>query len=884
MSLAAGEKALMYALSGVMRSDASRSNYALQIVKITIGGVARKVIHHSVTIQDHQHNTPNTAMLTVYDARPSEGAEIVITLGGSRLFAGNIVRVTEAIAVQNPSNPRNILWHTEAIDWTWQLNQKLILYRYQAASATAIVWDLVARFGPPGYVAAAAPGLPVIDEITFTNETFANALSRLAQRIGGYTKVDYYQQVLLWIGEQEQPPSPITWDLRSFKGMTYARDLSQIVTRALVEGGGVNAIIDVPPGAAEIPVDDGAWYSASGGFLVAGPQRLYYTGKSADEDRGTTTTGGAAGSSPIATPGGLSAAQGSSSGNLRAGTYQYAQTIVNGAGEESHAGAIASGAIAALSAPPTNPSGSAVPNVPGNLIAGVTYQYACTWITPSGETTIGPTSVGLTIPALPSPGSVSLLAQQVTGGRMAPPTSGWYYHYVVRFVADNNDHGNYGSWNNVTFGAPNNAVNVTGIPTSSDGRVTERRLYRNLSPGSGGTYYLVAIIPDNTTTTFLDLAHQSELTTLDNPTAKASGKMALTSIPVPGGGTRITGRRVYRTAAGGGALYLLATIGNITATTLTDNTPDDQLLLGSNPPTADTASPGTMALSSIAPGNADTVRRNLYRTPAGGGDLKYFGTISNNTATTYTDNTPDTSLGKAPPPSSEWGQKAAAVPPTPAGATSLGVVDLAPLTEAPGWVRVGNQLIRYTSKSGATGAGTLYGIPATGRGALVSAVNAGTPVVGAAFLKGLPPVGGAGAILYTIKNGDPVNVLILVDDVAAQAALAALLGGGASGIQESYKQDRRLSIAECYAEANALLARSKDPLVTVRYKTTDAQTVSGAIVTITLGAPVNVSGSFRIQDVTISGFTADGKKNPNYDVVASSQRFTFEDLIRQMRK
>lgn len=55
----------------------------------------------------------------------------------------------------------------------------------------------------------------------------------------------------------------------------------------------------------------------------------------------------------------------------------------------------------------------------------------------------------------------------------------------------------------------------------------------------------------------------------------ANGKIELSGIPL--GGSLVTARKVYRTAAGGSIYYLLATIANNTATTYTDNIADASL-------------------------------------------------------------------------------------------------------------------------------------------------------------------------------------------------------------------------------------------------------------------------------------------------------------------
>ena len=62
------------------------------------------------------------------------------------------------------------------------------------------------------------------------------------------------------------------------------------------------------------------------------------------------------------------------------------------------------------------------------------------------------------------------------------------------------------------------------------------------------------------------------------------GQVALSAIPI--GGSAVTARKLYRTAAGGSTYLLLATISNNTATTYTDNIADGSL--GAQAPTTNT--------------------------------------------------------------------------------------------------------------------------------------------------------------------------------------------------------------------------------------------------------------------------------------------------------
>jgi len=74
----------------------------------------------------------------------------------------------------------------------------------------------------------------------------------------------------------------------------------------------------------------------------------------------------------------------------------------------------------------------------------------------------------------------------------------------------------------------------------------------------------------------------SAAVTVANKTA--SGKVLLSSIPI--GGSTVTSRKIYRTAANGAVYYLLATIADNTTTTYTDNVADASL--GASAPSANT--------------------------------------------------------------------------------------------------------------------------------------------------------------------------------------------------------------------------------------------------------------------------------------------------------
>lgn len=90
-----------------------------------------------------------------------------------------------------------------------------------------------------------------------------------------------------------------------------------------------------------------------------------------------------------------------------------------------------------------------------------------------------------------------------------------------------------------------------------------------------------------------------------------NGQVALTNIPL--GGSSVTARKLYRTAAGGTTYALLATITNNTATTYTDNIADASLGVGA-PTTNTTGDPMLNMLIQAARQHAETYLKRVLIT------------------------------------------------------------------------------------------------------------------------------------------------------------------------------------------------------------------------------------------------------------------------------
>jgi hypothetical protein len=175
------------------------------------------------------------------------------------------------------------------------------------------------------------------------------------------------------------------------------------------------------------------------------------------------------------------------------------------------------------------------------------------------------------------------------------------------------------------------------IPQGPNGSyaITGRNIYRTASGGADGTQKLLAIVANNTTTTYADNIPDGSLGAAV-PTTDTSGTgivptapdahIKMVDSPVSG---NLSGAYIYK-------VTFVTGIGESAGGTTSNSI---------------TASSNQMNVTNIAIGPAGTTARKLYRTAGGGADgtQKLVTTISDNTTVVYADNIPDGSLGAAVP-------------------------------------------------------------------------------------------------------------------------------------------------------------------------------------------------------------------------------------------
>lgn len=447
------------------------------------------------------------------------------------------------------------------------------------------------------------------------------------------------------------------------------------------------------------------------------------------------------------------------------------------------------------------------------------------------------TSVGIA----KAPGTPSATLNSVSGN-VAPGS----YQYKFTFVNTNGDESEPGSASSAVavtnISAPSSAPSVSGV-TAANGAIP-----------NGSYEWQVQHIDA-----------KGGHTTVVGTSGSLSGANNAADITfVTSADARTVARRLYRkTGAGNGKL--IEEIPDNVTTTYRDVKSDQEL--GAEAVNTNNSGSAQINVSSIAAGPTGTARRKLYRTKNGGSIYYHVATINDNSTTTFTDNVADENLGDAAPTASAWR--------TAAGSTTLTVSDLSQFSEGNGWLRVGNQIVSFTSRAASSGSGNLQGIPASGIGALLADVTAGTPVICLPFLK-------TSATTLAMNQGDPVALFVQRDDTTAQTALAALEGG--DGIHEHPISDEALTtVALCNARGDAELALFKSPIKSITYASEDQKTRSGKTISVNLSSPTSIVGDFQIQRVTISQIDMASNQPPCYMVEASSSKYSLEDLLRNVQ-
>lgn len=466
----------------------------------------------------------------------------------------------------------------------------------------------------------------------------------------------------------------------------------------------------------------------------------------------------------------------------------------------------------------------------GTGLGSGTYTYAYTDVTAAGETIPSPlATVTLGATAAPSSGPSDTI-------QPGPGIDLGAHYYAYTYVNAGGE----------TLPSPVGAtITATSTPVSNPaaGPTTFNGWVNTGSGGkliSGGVYKWAI--------TYVDLAGgETQISPILGPLTDPGGvgfDFFGFSMSIPGPPPTNMTTKLYRTVANGSTYFAQGLLTTTGLFNFLDIVPDGSL--GAAAPGSNTCNDmyRVGVITGITGGDPATTSRKLYRTAAGGSQLKLLTTIAGRVTSFYTDTTLDASLGANVPTSNTAFSnqaKATVVPVGPSGTTqrkiyrtivngsalllqqtiadnvtTVGVQDAtvdgslgaaAPTTDTSGLASFG-----MTTTNGVTAINAVSvtvvaaaSLPSSGWVAIGSqtilytgktattltgvpasgpgSVNASIPT--GTIVQGLPtltgvPASGAGSILSAIRLGDNVRLFVQVDNAAAQAALALIEDGGAS--------------------------------------------------------------------------------------------------------
>jgi hypothetical protein len=829
--------ATLQARAGIARVNAMRVGYYTPNTVITIGGVNRttSVVQNSLRVNKARNDEPDTATFTLQPNTivPAAGEPVVIALGSvsNRIFAGTVAFVVYARRVGPSTGTFQAPFvHVTCRDWGSLLDRRRVTKSWTATSATNIAIEVITSYTSGFTYYNVAAGLPEVD-FAVNGEAPTVLLRQLSAMVGGGYYIDADRDLHLFGTDGEiypgTNPLSLTNSRSTLRALSHGQDASQVRTRVVVRGEGSRVIGAVPANATTIPVENAMAFDTDDVDTlkaIVGNQVIEYTDVVIGGGGSLIGPGVAPPTAPTPLP--------SAGSGIDSGAHYWAFTWETALGETlpSPLNGATLGPIAAPSTAPTRATAA------GTGLEVGTYLYAVTFQVGAGETTPGPTgsiatSAGIAAPSSsPSASASGPPFAEHSGGRYVVGDSLWVRCSYVD--VDGNETGGTDS-NTVTAvaeGSGAQALLVSSLPVPSDGNVVLKRVYLNVN-GSFVAYSDRGVGDTALVWSFAGTSTGSFPIGGD----PARRRVSLTSIPTGPSGT--TGRRIYRTVVGGSSLLLVTTLGDNTTTTYTDSTADGSL--GAAAPSSNTAALNQCTVTGIAVGPAGTTQRKLYRTVAGGSQLKLVVTLANNTDTAHTDTTADGSLGANAPTGDTSGLEQATGQIN-TGSTTILVAGPGAFSSSGGWAVIGSQVVQYSGVSGAS----LTGIPASGDGSLQATVSYGSTIVEAARL-----VGVTGLTDGALKGADIV-LQVTRNDATAQATWAVIEGG--DGIHEHVITDNTLTRDAAIARADAELAAFKRELNDAEWTTVDMNADVGRNQVFALTTPTAFSDTLPITRVELT--------------------------------
>jgi len=168
-------------------------------ITVKIAGVDRTeyINARSFSITDELTSRVNSASFSFIcnseTVTPTAGETVLIEEGNTKLFSGRVLRKKESFF------PPNLLkYEIECIDYTRDLDKKLVIESYLNKTAGYIIKDIIDKY-TTGFTYTNVADGPIITKIAFDYIQVSEAITQIAETTGYEWYVDYDKDLYFFL-------------------------------------------------------------------------------------------------------------------------------------------------------------------------------------------------------------------------------------------------------------------------------------------------------------------------------------------------------------------------------------------------------------------------------------------------------------------------------------------------------------------------------------------------------------------------------------------------------------------------------------------------------------------------------------------------------------
>jgi hypothetical protein len=208
------------------------------MITITIGGVDRTSLISDLSTIDNINSQVDTATFPILKAPgdsyvPVLNDEVIVTRGSFRVFGGVITSMSDKLEGAN-----TIRYSVTANDFTFLLNRKLAVERYEGQTINYIINDLVTKYAPDFTTTNVMADI-LVNSISFNRITLSECFRKLAELVNYSWYVDYFKDIHFIPSNGEPAPFNAITGNYIRDSLTITKDITQLRNRVTVQGGEV---------------------------------------------------------------------------------------------------------------------------------------------------------------------------------------------------------------------------------------------------------------------------------------------------------------------------------------------------------------------------------------------------------------------------------------------------------------------------------------------------------------------------------------------------------------------------------------------------------------------------------------------------------------------